>query len=127
MLDISSQEQLNVPNWGSLPDKVQLPQRLVDFLEKEGPMPVKPDSRRGYHRMYLRSRAVMLYHDRFYAVYLSDVSRTGAGFYTPVQVLPASSVQLWMEDGQCFRVRARNCTRMGDRCYRCGGVFSRDT
>lgn len=123
MLGSCNQEQLTVPAWDSLPDRAQLPHQPDEYLAKEGPMPVKPDSRRRFHRMYLRSPAVMLYHDRFYAVYLSDVSRTGAGLYAPMQLLPASNVQLWLADGRCLQLRIKNCVRLEDRCYRCGAEF----
>ncbi|WP_425397594.1 PilZ domain-containing protein [Aeoliella sp.] len=126
MLGSCGQEQLTVPAWESIADRARLPLLADEYLDKQGPMPVKPDSRRGYHRMYLRSHAVMLYGDRFYAAYLSDVSRTGAGFYSPVQLLPASRIQLWLADGRHVCVTVKNCVRLEDQCYRCGAEYLKD-
>lgn len=123
MLDGCDQLQLTVPAWESLLLRARLPQESDEYLDKEGPMPVMPDSRRRFHRKYLRTPAVLLYQDQFYAAYLSDVSRSGVGLYSPVQVLPVSDVQLWVTDGRILKLRTKNCVRLDECCYRCGAEF----
>ncbi|MCO6043512.1 PilZ domain-containing protein [Aeoliella sp. ICT_H6.2] len=123
MLGGCDQVQLTVPAWEALPDRARLPEVPAAYLDKEGPMPVMPESRRNYHRLYLRTPAVLLYHDQFYAAYLSDLSRSGVGLFSPVQLLPVSDIQIWMADGQSLKLRTKNCVRLESCCYRCGAEF----
>lgn len=123
MLGGGDQLQLTVPAWDSISARARLPQGVEEYHDKQGPMPVMPDSRRNFHRIYLRTPAVLLYHGQFLAGYLSDVSRSGVGLYSPVQLLPVSDIQVWLADGQTLRLRTKNCLRIEERCYRCGAEY----
>jgi hypothetical protein len=124
MLGICDQEQLAPPEWDSIEQRARLPVSVEDFLDKQGPMPVSPDSRRRYHRMYMRIRAVLRYHETFYAVYMSDISRSGIGFFSPVQLLPCAVIDIWLPDGRQLRLKTKNCVRLEETCYRCGALFA---
>jgi hypothetical protein len=124
MLGVGNRSELEPPDWATIEQRVHLPDELVEFLEKQGPMPVAPDSRRGYHRMYMRSQVVLRYHETFYAGYMLDVSRSGVGFYSPIQFLPCTPIDVWLRDGRQLQVLMKRCVRLEQSCYRCGAVFA---
>lgn len=123
MLDSGTQLPLKAPAWQSLPVRARLPEMPTEYLDKEGPMPVMPDSRRGYHRQYMRTPAVLFYREQFYAAYVADLSRSGVGLYSPVQLFPVSDILLWVVDGSRLQLRTKNCVRLDECCYRSGAEF----
>ncbi len=124
MLGVCDQDQLELPEWTTLKQRARLPVSLPDFLAKAGPLPMLPDTRRGFRRMYLRIQAVLSYHEQLYAVYVSDVSRTGAGFFSPVQLLPSTPIKIWLPDGRQLDLVSKYCVRLEPCCYRCGAKFA---
>ncbi len=124
MLDLSDQCQVTPPAWSEIEYRARVPGAVDEFLNKQGPMPVAPESRRGYHRMYMRTSAVLRYQGEFYAIYMCDLSRTGAGLLSPVQLLPCKLVEVWFADDRMLRVTTKNCLRIDENCYRCGVLFA---
>lgn len=124
MLDLNDECQITPPAWSDIELRAQVPGAINEFLGKQGPMPVAPNSRRGYHRMYMRTPAVMRYQGDFYAIYMSDLSRSGAGLVSPVQLLPCAIIEVWLAEGRMLRVTTKNCLRLDENCYRCGVIFA---
>lgn len=124
MLDIADQNDL-VPAWHEVDSRAALPVAPQEFLAKEGPTPVLPMSRRSFHRMHFRTTAVLRYQDEFHAGYLVDLSRSGVGLISPVQLLPAAELELWLPDGRHLNLRAIRCVRVAAHCYHCGAEFAK--
>lgn len=124
MLGVGNQQGLVIPQWDDLALRARLPSDAADFSCKSGPLPIMPGSRRGYHRVYLRNRAILSYSGSYYGVYTLDVSRTGVGLCSPIQLLPCAEVTLWLSDGRELRLGTKVCIRLEEYCYRCGVLFS---
>jgi hypothetical protein len=120
MLTALEEHQVRIPAWDSLPVRTQLPIELRAYFEKDGPMPVKPDSRRGYHRWYLRMKVVLLYQGQYCAAYVSDLSRSGIEILSPVDVEEGDLLTAYTPEGRVLTARVKNCIRLEDGCYRCG-------
>jgi hypothetical protein len=116
-----------VPAWGEILSQAVLPVSEAEFFSKQGPTPLMPDSRRGFHRMYLRTSVVLQYENQFHAAYLLDISRSGVGLISPVQLLPSAPIELWLPDGRHMELQTKRCVRCAERCYQCGGEFTCST
>lgn len=123
MLGVSDQVELTPPEWASLAVRANLPTTDEEFFGRQGPTPVNPDTRRRFHRMFLRTQAVLKYRGDYLAAYLTDLSRAGVGLVSPVQLLPCETIELWLQDGRHLTVYTARCIRVDTACYNCGGVF----
>ena len=123
MLDLSNQETIVVPAWDSIALQAELPCSTKEFFEKSGAMPIMPDSRRQYNRTYGRKQVVIEYKGEFLAGYLTDISRSGLGVISPVQMFPFDQLQGWLSENSSTKLRVKRCRREGERCYVVGCVF----
>ena len=91
--------------WVSADKKVQLPESLgPGFFAKQGPMPVHHDdnNKRGFHRHYMRGKAILKRGEKTFGTYTKDISRKGIGLLLPVQLLPIERVNLMLSnDRRC--------------------------
>lgn len=124
MLGLSHEERIVEEMWQAAADRAKLPLPMArHFFEPKGPMPTHFDSRRSFHRYYLRSKAVLIQNDRIYGVYTTDVSRQGIGFLSPRQLLPKQRCTLKLPNGTEFHVQIKRCRRECEGCFACGGCF----
>lgn len=123
MLGFCDQEKLTLPEWDAVPSRARLPVAEEEFLAKEGPLPIAPESRRSYNRLYMRTRALAMYNGEFHAIYLSDISRSGLGIFSPIQLLPSAAVSIFLPNGRQLDTTLKTCVRVEDACYRCGVEF----
>ena len=126
MLELDDKKSVAIPAWTAIPLRAALPEKLGDYFGRSGVMPSLPDSRRGYHRKYMRAKAVAQYQDKFLAVYLADISRSGLGFYSPIQIFPCEVMNMWLGREGHIQLVAKTCVRIGHACYRCGAQFKVD-
>ena len=87
-------------------------------------MQVLSDSRRRYHRFFMRGKALAYTDIGEFAVYLKDVSRMGIGFYCPEQLFPCDEIQLELPDRKHLVVKVTRCIRLGEACFDCGSMFT---
>jgi hypothetical protein len=123
MLDLDHDTSLNELGWDALEHKAHLPEQLKHYFEPRGVLPVHPDSRRSYHRFYLRSKAIIEREGTFLGVYTADVSRKGLRFLSPVQLLPKERVRIQLPKTKEFQIEIARCRRIEDGCYECGATF----
>ena len=109
--------------WSRLAERADLPCSPDEYFDNTGPLPTVVDSRRRFHRIYLRSVAVIWDGERPLAGYARDVSRLGAGFYSPVQLFPGDVVAFGLPGKPPISVEITRCIRRRQRCYECGSVF----
>lgn len=122
MLDICDRSQV-APVWSEISSRAVLPKSEGEFFGKKGPTPLMPDTRRRFHRMYLRLEAVLRYENQYHAVYLVDLSRSGVGIVSPVQLFPRAPLELGLPDGRDLVLETKWCVRLGANCYHAGGEF----
>jgi len=123
MLGVCDQVELAPPEWETIALQAELPATAAEFFSRQGATPIMPDTQRGYHRMFLRTHAVLRYQGEYYAAYLADISRSGVGFVSPVQLLPCEAIDVWIQDGRHLTLLTKRCIRLGPNCYNCGAVF----
>jgi hypothetical protein len=123
MLDVDHDTCLSDFEWDALKQKAQLPKQLQHYFDRRGAMPVHPDSRRAYHRFYLRSKAIVRRQDMFLGVYTADASRKGIRFLSPVQLLPKERLGIRLPKTKEFQIEITRCRRLEDACYECGARF----
>jgi PilZ domain len=110
--------------WESTDPKVLLPAHLANFFEPQGAMPVRPDNRRGYHRYFMRGKAILKRNGVMLGSYTKDVSRQGVGFLSPVPLLPLQRVQLQLANGTELHLEVARCRRVDKDCFDCGARFA---
>lgn len=123
MLDGSDQGILTADPWSAATLKARLPDEYDDFLERQGPTPCHFDSRRSFHRFYLRQKAILTRDGDVLGVFTKDVSRRGFGILSPVQLLPKERVELKLPDGRTYHLEVARCRRVDAGCYDCGTRF----
>ena len=123
MLDVSDETQLSEEGWTALPSRVELPCSWEQYASGAGVVRPKPTSRRQYCRVGLRSIAILWLEGVAHATYTTDVSKLGMGFYSPVNLLPRQTVQVWLPGRTVLPLTVQRCRRVADRCFECGAKF----
>ena len=127
MLDVGAEAGVTAlaapAEWGEIPSRAEVPRDLEGYFNREGPTPSCLDESRALHRFYLRQRAVLEADGKLHAGYTRDVSRSGMGLISPVQLFPLEEVQIWLPERAAINLRVVRCERLDDRCYACGAVF----
>ena len=124
MLELGDSKELTTEFWNSLPIRADLPCSPDKYLDKSGPLGVLRESRRGYHRFYLRTIALLRCDGNEYAAYCKDLSRMGIGFFSPVQLFPGDVISLEIPGNKPLRLEVARCIRIRERCYECGSQFA---
>lgn len=128
MLDVSDEKRIVEELWVAAKIRVKLPMLTAKyFFEPKGPMPCHHNSRRSFHRFYMRSKAVLVQDATIYGGYTTDVSRQGIGFLSPRQLMPKSKWTLKLPDGAEYELIVTRCRRENDNCFTCGGRFASQT
>ena len=86
-------------------------------------MPSLNDSKRSYHRFYLRGRAIVKHKDMLLGAYTKDVSRQGIGFLSPVQLMPMEQIGVQLPNGAEYSLEVTRCRRVDEGCFDCGAKF----
>ena len=123
MLDICDATTLSEEAWRELASRTELPCSWQEYVTSGGVSHTKADSTRKYCRVSLRSIAIVIDGDQQHAAYAKDVSKSGLGFYSPVNLLPRTIVSLWVPGRALLRLRITRCRRLGERSYECGSVY----
>jgi hypothetical protein len=123
MLDRSDATSVIDEAWDAAEKRTQLPEQLEAFLASRGPTPLHFDSRRAFHRFFLRHKAVLQWRKSVLAIYTKDISRRGIGILTPVQLLPKERVHLRLANGTEYPLEIARCRRVEADCYECGTRF----
>jgi hypothetical protein len=115
MLEVDNGQALINDLWEAASAKVQLtePMRKSFFAPKK----------RGYHRYFMRGKAVLKRGTAMFGTYTKDVSRQGVGFLSPVQLLPKELVKLRLPTTELSLEVAR-CRRLEQGCFDCGARFA---
>jgi PilZ domain len=126
MLAASPSESTIEEAWASAHMTVQLPASLrPSFFNKIGPMPVHhDDNKRGFHRHYMRGKAVLKRGETTFGTLTKDVSRKGIGLLSPVQLLPMERVDLTLPNGSTLHLEVTRCRRVEKNCFDCGAKFA---
>jgi hypothetical protein len=85
---------------------------------------LEPYEKRKFVRLRCQGRAILNRRDEHLAVYVVDVSRSGIGLISPVQLFPSEFVGLTTPDRQ-LSLRVVRCIRLGPGCFHCGCKFQR--
>lgn len=109
--------------WGKTVEQARVPEPAEDYFDSDGPTPTHYDSRRAYHRFFLRRRAILMHDGASLGVYTKDISRTGVAIFSPVQLLPKHTASLLLPGARQVEVEVRRCRRHEEGCYECGCVF----
>lgn len=106
--------------WTQIPLRAAVPSK--DYLEVTGPAPAHPNERRRFVRFRCRGRAILQKDAQFMAAYTADISRSGMGILSPIQLFPNERVQVSTvrQKLSCVVVW---CLRLGKDCYQCGCRF----
>jgi len=123
VLDDSNAEHVIDRLWRATSEQAKPPRDAQGFFETDGPTRRQYDSRRAYHRFYLRRRAILLHEGASLGAYTKDISRTGVAFLSPVQLFPRDVVHLVLPGPKKAEIQVRRCRRLGVACYECGGLF----
>ncbi|MEX2316456.1 MAG: PilZ domain-containing protein [Pirellulales bacterium] len=123
MLDRGDATSVIDDAWDAVEQKTRLPEQLEAFLASRGPTPLHFDSRRAFHRFFMRNKAILERRESRFAVYTKDISRQGIGILTPVQLLPKERVQLRLANGTDYSLEIARCRRVDVGCYECGTRF----
>ena len=112
--------------WVSADKKVELPQSLGPFFfTKTGPMPVHQDeNKRGFHRHYMRGKALLKRGASTFGTYTKDISRKGIGLLSPVQLMPLERIALVLPNGSTLHLEVTRCRRLERNCFDCGARFA---
>jgi hypothetical protein len=105
----------------------RLPSRAPDPIEGEfdgGREPFQPHEKRKFVRLQCQGRAILDRRSEQLAVYVVDISRSGIGIISPVQLLASELVVLATPDRQ-WPLRVVRCVRLGAGCFHCGCRFQR--
>ncbi len=123
MLDLDHEVSSSEFDWDTLEQKARLPERLKRYFAPRGVMPVHPDSRRSYHRFYLRSKAILQRGEARLGVYTADASRKGIRFLSPIQLMPQEHFGIRLPKTKEFQIEITRCRRIEEECYECGALF----
>jgi PilZ domain len=107
--------------WTQLPVRAAVPSK--DYLEVTGPAPAHPNERRRFVRFRCRGRAILEKDAQSMAAYTADISRSGMGIISPVQLFPHERVQVTTVR-QKLPMIVIWCLRLGKDCYQCGCRFA---
>lgn len=125
MLGRCHDNRLIADEWDATEVKVQLPAAVrVAFFDKKGPMPLYYENSRGYHRYFLRAKAVLKCGEVKFGSYTKDVSRQGIGLLSPVQLFPLDRVKLQLPNGSEMHLEITRCRRVDQGCFDCGARFA---
>ena len=132
MLAEDIQERSAASLIGSLPCRVQLPEKLKESFELKGPTPTMPDENRRYPRLRCRSeghraglQCVSTYDslartDAWAAAYVADFSKGGIQVIHHEQLYPGERVRVLLVTGNLLDVEVVRCRRLGQACYTVG-------
>jgi PilZ domain len=123
MLGLADEFEISESTWDDLPSRAELPCAPEDFFDP-GAAALFGDSRRQYHRFFLRERAFLVRRDALFAVYTKDASRKGIGLISPIQLFPRDLVKLLLPEFGTMTLSVRRCRRISSMCYDCGTVFA---
>jgi hypothetical protein len=124
MLAVSPEQNLIAEMWDDADMTVQLPESLAHFADKHGPMPLHHENKRGYHRHYMRGKAILKRGTTTLATYTKDISRQGIGLLSPVQLLPLERIELVLVNGSKLYLEVTRCRRVDKNCFDCGARFA---
>ena len=120
MLERDHGKEVTDDPWRNAVSTARLPRSLSEKLfAAQGPMPLYFENRRGYHRYFMRGKAILLHGDSRLGVYTLDLSRQGIGILSPVPLLPKARVQIQLPKLKLMMEIAR-CRRLDDGCFLCG-------
>jgi hypothetical protein len=128
MLDIGHERDLIDDFWALTELQARLPEPAEVFFALKGPVPMQFDSKRRFHRFFLRGKAILYRQDAVLGIYTKDVSRHGIGILSPIQLLPRERIQMRAVSAGRLQLEVTRCRRLGQGCYECGAKFvlSRD-
>jgi PilZ domain len=125
MLGCRHDKSLIADEWEAADAHVQLPDALRnEFFNKRGPMPLHHENHRGYHRYFMRAKAVLKRNELRLGCYTKDVSRQGIGLLSPVPLLPLDRVEIHLPNGSVLPLEIARCRRVDRGCFDCGARFA---
>lgn len=123
MLGCGHEQLLMAELWELTETKVQIPAALASgFTDLRGPTSRFYDDKRDFHRFFLRGKAVVKRNGKKLGAYTKDVSRSGVGFLSPVQLMPKERVCLTLATAE-LTLEVSRCQRVEQACFDCGGRF----
>lgn len=123
MLGIRDSREIIEETWDALLCKAALPCSVDEYWSENGPLQIRSDSRRRYHRQFFRAKGIVISDYGELAVYMKDLSRMGIGFYSPVQLFPCDKIELRLAGREPLPLHVSRCRRLGENCFDCGSVF----
>jgi len=123
MLGLSDEQSVIALAWDKVEQKTRLPQELIDFFDRAGPMPPQHSCRRAYQRFYIRGKAIVRHNGANLGVYTVDASRQGLCFLSPVQIFPQERCRIRLPKTKEFQIQVVRCRRVDEECFECGAMF----
>lgn len=124
MLDIdANRSDVIDAAWRTLDSKAVLPAREEVFFNRRGPTVVMENSQRRFHRYFARTKALLRIDGITHGVYIRDLSRSGIGFISPVQLFPRQRVSVQLLGNRHLVLENVRCRRLAPQSYECGAMF----
>jgi hypothetical protein len=123
MLDLSDERDLIDDFWESTSAQARLPVPEQEYCAQRGAMPSAPESKRVYHRYYLRGKALIKRRGALLGIYTKDVSRQGIGFLSPMQLLPKERIYMRLPGASEILLEVTRCLRIDEGCFESGARF----
>jgi hypothetical protein len=124
MLDIdANRSDVIDAAWPTLDSKAALPANADAFFDRRGPMAVMENSQRRFHRYFSRTKALLQSDGVTHGIYIRDISRSGVGFISPVQLFPRQRVCVQLLGSRHLVLENVRCRRLAPRSYECGAMF----
>jgi len=111
--------------WESLPIRATFLHGVEDRLVRNGDNASSGQPRRTTQRVDAHLLAALRADGEWLAGYVRDVSATGLGILSPIQLFPRQRVDVWVPEQQPLRLTIRRCRRLDEKCYSCGGAFEK--
>lgn len=123
MLDIGDVAKLSEQVWLRLTSRVELPEKLAADMRNVAGNSLYTECKRQYARRTFHKPVIVIDGKNHHACFSKDLSRTGLGFYSPINFLPKKLIRMWLPNGEVLLVRITRCRRLGERCYEIGSRF----
>ncbi|WP_425399556.1 hypothetical protein [Aeoliella sp.] len=74
-----------------------------------------------------QTRCILLCGETLFGILSRDLSRSGIGFYSPIEVRPGETAEVVLPSLRVLKIKSLHSTKLNDVCYECGACFRGNT
>lgn len=78
---------------------------------------------RTFDRYDWQTRCILLHEETLYGIVTRDISRTGVGFFSPVEMRPGQLAEIILPGLRLLSIKSLHTTRLESDCFECGACF----